>query len=243
METNFTFNPKNHTYELDGKKMTGVTTVLGVIAKPALIQWAADMACNWLKENCSPDPHWGDGKWYQVSDEHLEEARKAHARKKEDAGAKGTDVHAQVEELIKFWIAENEGWAMGIGRNDYSKMVQPFIDWSITNNVRFLESEKKVYSREWWVAGTADFTCEIDGKRYVGDLKTMKKVWDRTPFFQTAAYRKMLQEMGEPPYDGTIIVNINKETNELSEHRSYRTEADESCFEAALALYRNLEIT
>ena len=40
----FTFDEKRHRYYLDGKAMTGCTTVLGVIAKPALIQWAADKA-------------------------------------------------------------------------------------------------------------------------------------------------------------------------------------------------------
>ena len=102
-------------------------------------------------------------------------------------------------------------------------------------------SEKKIYSKEWFVAGTADFTCIIKDKRYVSDLKTMKKMWDRTPFFQASAYMKMLVEMGEEKYDGTVIVNINKETNELTEYYSYDFEADVKSFEAALCLYRTLD--
>ena len=43
-ETGFYFDEEKHRYYLDGKQMTGVTTILGVLAKPALIQWAANMA-------------------------------------------------------------------------------------------------------------------------------------------------------------------------------------------------------
>ena len=34
------FDPIKHTYMVDGKKLASVTGVLGVIAKPALINWA-----------------------------------------------------------------------------------------------------------------------------------------------------------------------------------------------------------
>ncbi len=233
---NFTFDSKLHAYTLDGKPLIGVTSVLGVIAKPALVGWAAKMTAEWIRENCIRA-----GDEWLVKEEELQEAVKAHTKKKESAGTKGTDVHAEVEEYIKRMIDDMDGNAHAMNPG-FSKMAQEFIKWSVDNKVQFLASEKRIFSREWWVAGTADFTCVIDGKRYVGDLKTMKKVWDRTPFFQVAAYRKMLEEIGEEPYDGTLIVNINKETSELTEHRSYRTEADQSCFEAALALYRNLEL-
>lgn len=232
----FTFNSKGHYYELNGKRMHGVTTVLGVIAKPALVGWAAKMTAEWIRKNCV-----NAGDEYIVKELELQEAVKAHTKKKEAGGTKGTDVHSLVEGYIKNCIEHNQGNALSdIGYDD--GMLLRFINWSRTNKIKFLESEKKMYSKEWWVAGTCDFTFIKDGKRYVGDLKTMKKVWDRTPFFQVAAYRKMLEEMGDEPYDGTCIVNINKETNELTEHWSYRTEADQDCFEAALALYKNLEL-
>ena len=122
------------------------------------------------------------------------------------------------------------------------KILEQFKIWATDNKVEFLESEKRVYSEAWWTAGTCDFTCIIGGQRLVGDLKTMKTMWDRTPFFQTAAYMKMLVEQGEEKYDGTIIVNINKETNKLTEYKSFDFEADIKSFEAALTLYRTIKI-
>ena len=44
MSDEFVFDEKEHAYFLNGKPMLGCTSVLGVIAKPALIQWAANEA-------------------------------------------------------------------------------------------------------------------------------------------------------------------------------------------------------
>lgn len=249
----FTFDQKLHAYTLDGKPLSGVTTVLGTIGKPALVGWAAQQTAKWIRENCSMD-----GDVWLVHEYDLAEAVKAHNKSKVDGGKAGTSIHQDVEHYIKECIARHDGFPLqlrlhlehkgGLAVGVYSgKLDLPptalvsFVNWAVANNVKFEASEKMLYSREWWVAGTADFTCVIAGKRYVGDLKTMKKVWDRTPHFQTAAYMKMLTEMGEGGYDGTVIVNINKESNELTEHYSYDWQADQKAFEACLTIYRQLQ--
>ena len=43
------FNEEKHLYTLDDKPVTGVTTILKTIAKPQLIQWAANEAVNYIK--------------------------------------------------------------------------------------------------------------------------------------------------------------------------------------------------
>lgn len=236
MKKEFKFNKGRHIYTLDGSPMMGVTSVLGIISKPALISWAANMASDYVFKNLK-----------DINDLELvcKEARTAHNKARDKAGDKGTDVHALVEEYIKECIAKG-GYALPkIGealKGEIDPMLNEFITWALKNAVQFLESEKRIYSEEWFVAGTADFTCIIDNQHFVGDLKTMKTMWDRTPFFQTAAYMKMLVEQGEEKYDGTIIVNINKETNKLTEYKSYDWEADIKSFEAALQLYKTIKI-
>ena len=51
------FSRFHHYYaDADGtKEYTGITTVLGVIAKPALISWAAKMAAEYIAENAIVD--------------------------------------------------------------------------------------------------------------------------------------------------------------------------------------------
>ena len=232
---------KKHVYLMDGKQMTGVTTILGVIAKPALIQWAADMACQLI--GTAEKDRLGN---YVVTNELLKSARTAHTKKKEAAGDKGTDLHSQVEGYIKNIIERYDGVATGSASFDQPMSIglAQFAKWACDNNIKFLASEKQVYSKDWFVAGTFDFSFEKDGKRFVGDLKTMGKIWDRVPHFQAAAYRKMSVEMGGPDYVGTCIVNISKPTekypSELTESWSYDWEGDTKAFESCLYIYRQL---
>jgi hypothetical protein len=251
----FTFDPVKHVYTLDDKPLTGVTTILGVIAKPNLIQWAADMAVKYIKEKSEP---LDDGLVGQppslvrvVTDEVLEEARLAHRKKKEKAGELGTDVHAQVEELIKLAL-QTDGY---IGthwiRDDHNKQIKNFIEWAAENNVKFLASEKRLYSTEHWYAGTADIICEIDSKRYVGDIKTSSGIYPEA-YIQASAYAMALQEMEDngnpekkllhavkPMFDGVVIVNLRKDGG--FEYRyNYDLEGNFKCFLGALTIYRHM---
>lgn len=237
---NFTFDEKGHKYTLDGKPLSGVTTVLGVIAKPALIQWAADMACKWVEDKINESPTIFDYSGSEILSM-LPEARLAHRKKKEKAGQQGTDTHALVEKYVKLMINDQDGKAMEMNGYD-SPAIESFVKWAVENKVKFIESEKRMYSREWWLAGTCDLVFEQDGKRYVGDIKTMKKIWDRVPFLQMAAYMKMLKETDPVEYHGTCIINIPKETNQVETAYSYDFEGDIKAFEAALTLYRALQV-
>lgn len=236
----FKFETKNHSYTLDGKPLTGCTTILGVIAKPALIQWAASEAVKFVGEEWKPDVTYSAEAIKII----LDKAKTVHRRKKEEAGQKGTDVHAIIEDIIKFAIEKDEGQVM---MNTHEiPQVRNFIEWAMDLKIKFLESEKKVYSAKHWVAGTADFTCLIDGRKYIGDIKTSSGIYDRTPMAQTAAYRMMLEELGEKDFVGSVIVNIKKDGNFDKEKDVYWSEdfqEDLRLFMGALEVYRVLNST
>ena len=225
MEKRFSFDEKRHLYFLDGKPLTGVTSVLNVIAKPALIGWAVNMACEYIRDNYSVGC---------AMESLLEEAKIAHRKKKEGAADIGKRVHKYLEE----WIAnepseETDEQVMKVARN--------FIGWAEKNKVKFLASEKRVYSPTLFIAGTLDFICEIDGKKYVGDIKTSSGVYGRAYFAQCAGYRLMLEEMGEKDFEGSIIVRIGKDglfSEEKDVLMSPNYEDDKRYFLAALDIYR-----
>lgn len=226
----FEFNAKTHTYTLDGKRMTGVTTVLGVIAKPALIGWAANQAVDYIKERIF------EVDIDTLANKVLPEARKAHIKKRDKAADAGTDVHAIIEE----WVKKSMKDLMTIPSDN--KQVQHFMKWAVKNKVKFLESEKQVYSKTHFTAGTYDFKCEIDGKTYIGDIKTTSGIYDRTPFAQMAAYEMMEKEMKpKTKIDGRIIVNLKK-TGIFDEDKdvyiSEHYEDDLELFMSALSIYR-----
>lgn len=235
----FFFDDNNHLYFLDGKPLHGVTSVLGVIAKPALIQWAANEAIKFVRENASYKRQKLLRKGYVViKDKFLEQARYAHAQKRDTAAEQGTDVHAEVERYVKDCVELYEGkpfvaYAEG-------SAIAPFVDWARKEDVRFISSEHKLYSKELWVAGTCDLVFEKGGKQYVGDVKTYAKIWDRTPFFQCAGYGVMWKEMQGAPIDGYCVLRLSKDGS-FEDMWSFDVEGDTQAFLSALTLYKALK--
>ena len=219
------FEEKRHRYYLEGqpeKPFTGVTTVLGVIAKPALINWASNMAVDYIAEELYVKDR-------QDKDAVLLEARTAYAKKRDKAGDIGTAVHLAVEEWIKEKkIPELDEQGM--------KMFNNFVKWAEDNNVKFLVSEKRMYSEKLWLAGTCDFTFEMNGKKYIGDLKTANAIYYEA-FMQMAGYQLMLEEMGEKDFYGSCVVRIGKD-GKFEVQERYDHETDKEAFLAALKLYR-----
>lgn len=230
----YSFDEVNHVHTLDGKPLTGVTTILGVIAKPMLIQWSANMAVEYIANEIKP------GRIIQTGDagkEYLEtlfkEAKVAHRKKKESAGEFGTNVHNAIEQWIKtkaVWVSKDEM---------EQKAFNHFVKWAEDNKVKFLDSEKHVYSRELWIGGICDIVCEIDGKRYVGDIKTSSGIYPEA-YIQTSAYAHMLKEMGlYDKFDGVLVINCNKKGG--FEHKfNYDIEGNLNCFKSAVTIYRQL---
>lgn len=243
----------NHAYFADpeGKRAYyGVTTILGRIAKPQLIPWAANMACDYIKANAfvinklpvdvleKINEQLKTGGYF-VNDDVLAQARVAHTKRKEDAGAKGTDAHEMIESVVKNAIEYSDGY-ITIEGSGLNNQVDTFINWAKEQKVKFLASELKLHSEEWWVAGTADFVCQIGEKLYIGDLKTSRGIYP-TYHFQTSAYAKMAIEMGQyEKFDGTLIVHT-PEHGGITIQPNFDLEGNTKAFEAALTLHRQLQ--
>jgi hypothetical protein len=238
----FRFDPIKHRYFLGEKQLTGVTTVLGVLAKNALIQWAANEAVKYIKENVvtadlfegSPE----SGIYYPVSEGDLEKARTAHARKRDKSADIGTTSHKWIESYIKAKIASTE---LPGANKELSVITDNFLKWVEEKKPKFLASEKVVYSKKHFYAGTLDFIAEIDGKVYLGDIKTGSGVYFEM-FLQCAGYQLALEET-EPEWkiEGHIIVNPTKD-GKLNVETHYDYEATKEGFLAALKLYKLMNI-
>lgn len=242
----FEFVEDGHAYYLDGVRLTGVTTILGVKAKPMLIGWAARMTRDYVLEKMN---NIEESNISMLSFEEiktwLEEGAVAHTKKKEDAGDKGKQVHAIIEKIIKYAIENTNGI---INTNDIlpadlsHAQIRHFVSWSIENNVKFLASEEKVFSRELFVGGTIDFICEIDGEPWIGDIKTSKAIYPEH-FFQTAGYQKLMEDMAETDngmrlnIKGHVILNCRKDDT-FEEKRSISNEDNRKAFLACVDLYR-----
>ena len=235
----YRFNEAKHLHEIlvenEWKALTGCTTVLSVLAKPALIQWSANEAVKYAIEH-AVDKGVEDGiPYYYINADTLEEAKTAHRKKKEKAGEAGTDVHNEVQKLVMGQIERNNGMFSGNEVHE-NPQVQHFINWAVQNKVKFLETEKGVYSRSYFIGGILDLIVEMDGELWIADIKTGSGIYPEH-FAQMAGYEIMMSEMGYPPLKGSIVLNLKK-TGEFEEKRSVSNEDAKELFLACLKIYR-----
>ncbi len=222
---------KNHYYYADAegkKKYTGVTTVINVLAKPALIGWAARMAAEHIQavmERGEP-----------ITADVITEAKNAHQKKKEAAGEAGTDAHTLVEEYIKILLDKNGGRPdMSIG---IPETIEKFEAWARENVDHFIFSEKRMADPELFLAGTADFAyVGKDGNRYMADLKTSSGIYGIDFWLQTAAYRMLAENNGDEPYDACVVVRMGKDGS-FEVARMFDYETCKNAFLACLTIYR-----
>lgn len=199
------FDTFKHQYSVDGEIIPGVTTVLGVLSKPQLMYWAANCAADYFKENIKPgvalDELEIDSLWQR--------AKKAHTQKKTDAGSLGSFVHHWVEDYINGKKPE-----MPINA-DMRGAVERFLEWEKKHQVKFLLSEQPIYSQSKRYAGTTDFICQIDGKMWLGDLKTSNAVYSEYISQASAYLNARVEEFPSEVYAGAVIVRVGKEDGEV----------------------------
>ncbi len=226
------FDTLKHKYMVNGETIPGATSVLSILNKPALMYWSA---------NCASD-YWLDGvKPGKALDELeinalYEGAKKAHTQKKNDSATLGSFVHKFVEQHIK---GENPEMPV----NDQMRgSAKRFMSWVARHKVKFLSSEQPVFSKKYKYAGTADFICQIDGKLWLGDLKTSNALYPEY-FAQVASYLvARVEEFPRERYHGAIIVRVGKDDGdfELAEKTKKELIPYFDLFLNLLASYRSL---
>lgn len=223
----YSFNKEKHIHTLNEKPLMGVTSVLQIISKPQLIQWSANMAVDYITEHLVENDLlvYGTDRFEEM----IKEARTAHRLKKEKAGDWGTGVHKAVEE----WIKEKK-----LPELDFEglKAFMKFMFWAEKEQVKFIESEKNVWSKELWIGGIVDLVIEMKGKKYIADIKTSSGIYDEA-FFQMGAYDLCLKEMGQgKDIEGYIVINLKKDgTMDMKMATDMIT--NQNAFKSALSLY------
>jgi hypothetical protein len=195
-------------YELNGVEYPSVTTITGILDKPALLSWASNCAVDYIQENLDAikdpiDVHRGEGV--------LEEARKAYAQKRDDAGSQGTKVHKAIELYI-----HGQDYSEVLDNEESQTGFKAFLSWEEKNHVEWLETECAVYSQNVGYAGRFDAIAMVNGHRYLIDFKTSKGIYDEMKYQLCAyrqAYNEMLQE-GQEKLENMAILHLDKLTGE-----------------------------
>lgn len=214
------YNPKAHLYHrVEGSNLIpldGVTTVCHIIDKSeVLVPWACKMMALKLLVEAPIITRTDGSRWLRVTSyEDFEalvlSAKTAHKDKLEDAGAVGHEAHAWIEEYIKVCIAnggvrEAPGKAFPVEERA-ANCCRAALGWMERHNVRWLCTERKIYSAAYEYAGTMDGLCELDScndpnccpepfkdRLAVADWKTSNYLYIEY-LLQTAAYMQAYNE-------------------------------------------------
>lgn len=226
-----------HRYTIDGKPAVGVTTALKALDKPALVGWAARQVAEYVADNL-------DGlldRLYTAGgrEPFINHLRAIPWQKRNDAAAKGTNVH-NIADLIhrgKFEDVDEEA----------APYIEAYLAFLSDFDARVIRSEFVVAHRGLGYAGTADSIIAVDHPELSGtglfDIKTGKAVYGEYAL-QSAAYR-FAEVIAED--DGTEAPMLQTDfaaVIHLSEH-GYEVvplQADAEAFEAfqhALWLWKN----
>lgn len=182
----------SHSYQLDGARIPGVTTVIGILDKPALVNWAARETAIYADENWDKLAAMRSGDRIQL----LEKARYNTNRK---AVVKGNRIHALGERL-----AHGEEVDAPLEIRSQVEAYARFLDaWDLTT----VATETPVCHTEWAYGGTFDLIAR--SPRFgtsLMDIKTGKGVYSEVAL-QLNAYAncdlRLVEEVVTGPRGGT----------------------------------------
>jgi hypothetical protein len=165
---------RGHSYLIDGRPAVGVTTAMGVLGKPALINWAANITAAYAVD------HW-DQLTAEPPSKRLDILKRARYADVDQASRRGTDVHALAEKLVQG------------GEVD----VPDELAGHVESTVKFLNewepepilTETVVAHLHWRYCGTADGVFRLrDGSVMIYDWKTSRSGLYAESALQLAAY-------------------------------------------------------
>lgn len=211
----------------------GVTGVCGIIDKSLyLVPWACKMMYLKLLRTIPSTGEGSDRRTVEIPwkefDELLLKAKVAHQDILEDAVNVGKAAHTWIEGSIKNAITFTGGVVEKL--NDFAPVDERSIscglaafDWMKKHNVRWLSTERTVYSRKYRFAGTCDGQALVDScsdekccpKLFLDELSVID--WKSSNhlstqyLYQTAAYQQALMEETGEPIKARWILRLGKE--------------------------------
>lgn len=201
------FFPDSHSYWVDGKRKTGVTTLIGIKDKStALVSWAVELCGDHLVAILD------SGR--AITEGDVLEALEQHRLKKEKAADLGTKIHDWCEKYIKHKLKEeNYREFPELPEEKEAQIgINAFLDWEKDHNVKFISSERIIYSRKYDYIGKMDIEAKVDGKVCLVDLKSSTGLYNSVRM-QTAAYAKGDEEERKKKiYSGRWAIRLAKET-------------------------------
>jgi hypothetical protein len=197
----------------DGTRVPGVTTICGVMDKPALVKWANNLGL-------------------QGTD----------STKYVDAlAASGTLAHYWAEEVL-IGREPDQAVLDEYAKCDQDRAMTSVIklmEWMKEHEIEVLGRELQMVSERHAFGGTCDIYARVDGKLTLVDIKTCKALYGAgdEKWTQLAGYKMLLEEAGKT-VDEAYILRIGRNEDEGFEYaRQPNPEGHAARFLICLDLY------
>lgn len=203
-----TESPNRHMYYVDGKRKTGVTTFLNIKDKSvALMSWQREEVIKHLLSL-------GEEGSTQLHDiKTIVSALYASEASVKKAADLGTQIHDWCEQYIKYKLKEIKVMPEMPEDPNVQTGVTSFLEWESAHKVKFLWTEKVLYSKKYDYIGKGDFGAKVDGLICLCDIKTGNGMYNSVRA-QTAAYAFADTEECKQKYDGRWALRLAKETEQ-----------------------------
>ena len=253
-EVELNFDKKLHAYRVDGKPVASATKVLSVISKPALIPWALKQGSEFLERHLYVDEENENekvGAFKYTSRLGLKGIVKgiksAYRGSSGTAMETGTTAHQWIEDALTTFMS-GEG-SFGDDNlpdlpddEDACNSIEAFKAWVGDNDIDFISSEEKIYSRQDNYAGTLDCAAYVNGSLCIIDWKTSKGIYPEY-HLQNAAYAQAWEDIHGRQVEQTLVLRLDKATGRYQQGFQSRVEwvRNYEAFVSALNLFNRLK--
>ena len=159
----------------EGKRLPSVTTVLGILDKPALINWAWKCGLDGLD----------------------------YKNVRDNAADIGTLAHKMIMCHLTHTECDTSEYSpddVSKAENSFIK----YLEWEMENPIEPVLVEKPLVSDEYGYGGTIDCLAKLNGDLVLIDHKTGKAIYTDM-FYQLSAYEQLLKENGYAIINSRIL--------------------------------------
>jgi len=194
----------------EGIQVPGVTTILSLLAKPALIHWAWEQGCQGLD-------------YRKVRDKASDIGTLAHYLIECEIKGEEPDISEYSEKDID--KAENAFLA--------------WLEWKDSKGkIETVASEIPLVSERYQYGGTLDWVLKQNGNVILVDFKTSNRVYDEMTY-QLAAYQHLWNENNpDKKIKECYILRIGKENGEFEQRRFKNLDREFQIFLHLLEVYK-----
>ena len=199
---------RQNRYKLtDGTVVPSVTTILGVLNKPALLVWANNLGLQGYKMG-----------------EYVDELAQV-----------GTCAHLMITSMLQGQKPDLDDFSK-VQIDMAENSVLSFLEWQRQNDFYIIETELQLVSENLRYGGTIDCYCKLNNKFTILDFKTGKSIYDEH-LLQVSAYKHLAEENGFKVEQVGILQIGRTEDEGFSECYISDTETHWELFKSCLNIY------